>query len=273
MNNNNMLALIEQKMSSDDRKVWARHLERDKKEATLENILNWMTTEIKSRMRALAPLRNQGRSKWNVNYFGHEEHERHRCWLCKTSTQWVDQRTKLQAMTPENWMKLIKENRACFSRLKKTNKNHKAANCSRRRQCTVTVNGQQCKSYHHPMLHECGPSNQVGVASVNNNKEVLFLVIQVEILGQEARRRKGNVLLDSGAQVSLIRNAIAKGLKLKGNDASVTITKVGEKKRKSTESCIKFLYYRLITTVFIISPLLGFGIPSISDSVASVNIA
>jgi hypothetical protein len=38
MNNNHMLALIEQKMSSDDRKVWAGDLEREKKEATLENI-------------------------------------------------------------------------------------------------------------------------------------------------------------------------------------------------------------------------------------------
>ena len=140
MNNNHMLALIEQKMSSDDRKVWARDLERDKKEATLENILNCMTTEMKSGMRASAPLGNQGRSKWNVNHFGHEEHERHRCWICKTSTHWVHQCAKLQAMTPENRMKLIKENRACFSFLKKTSKNHKAANCSRRRQCTVTVN-------------------------------------------------------------------------------------------------------------------------------------
>jgi hypothetical protein len=86
-----MLALIEQKMSSDDRKVWARDLEREKKEATLENIMKWMTTEMKSRMRASAPLRNQGRTRWNVNHVGHEEHERHKCWLCKTSTHWVDQ--------------------------------------------------------------------------------------------------------------------------------------------------------------------------------------
>ena len=59
MNNNHMLALIEQKMSSDYRKVWARGLETDKKEATLEDVLNWMTTEIKSRMKESAPLRNQ----------------------------------------------------------------------------------------------------------------------------------------------------------------------------------------------------------------------
>jgi hypothetical protein len=48
MNNNHMLALIEQKMSSDDRKVWARDPERERKEATLENIMKWMTTEMKS---------------------------------------------------------------------------------------------------------------------------------------------------------------------------------------------------------------------------------
>ena len=62
---------------------------------------------------------------------------------------------------------------------------------------------------------------------MNNNKEVLLPVIQVEILRQETRRRKGNVLLDSGAQVSLIKNVVAKDLKLKGKDASFTIAKVG----------------------------------------------
>ena len=90
MNNNPMLALMEQKMPSDDRQVWARDLEKDKKEATLENILNWMTTQMKSHMMASAPLRNQRRSKWNVNHFGHEEHEKHRCWICKTSIHWVE---------------------------------------------------------------------------------------------------------------------------------------------------------------------------------------
>ena len=270
MNNNHMLALIEQKMSSDDRKVWARDLERDKKEATLENIMTWMTTEMKSRMRATAPLRNQGKSKWNVNHLGYDEYERHKCWLCKTSTHWVDQCAKLQAMTPDNRMKLIKENRACFSCLKKTSKNHRAANCSRRRQCTAKVNDQQCKSYHHPMLHDCGSSNQVGVASVSNNKKVLLPVISVEILGQEAKRRKGNVLLDSGAQVSLIRHAVAKDLKLKGKDANVTITKVGGQEE---EICTKLYKVPLLSLDNnSVHHITAIGIPSISDSVASVNV-
>ena len=265
-----MLALIEQKMSSDDRKVWARDLEREQKEATLENIMKWMTTEMKSRMRASAPLRNQGRTRWNVTHVGHEEHERHKCWLCKTSTHWVDQCSKLEGMSPENRMKLIRENRACFSCLKKTSKNNRAATCSRRRQCTGKVNGQQCKSYHHPLLHESSPPSQVGVASVNNGKESMLPVIQAEVLGQEGKRRKANILLDSGAQVSLIRNSIAKDLRLKGKDADVTITKVGGEEEEIRTKLYKVSLLSLENNS--VHHITAIGIPSISDNVASVDV-
>ena len=50
MDNNHMLAIIEQKMFSDDRKVWSRFLESTKSEATLEMLISWMTSEMKSRM-------------------------------------------------------------------------------------------------------------------------------------------------------------------------------------------------------------------------------
>ena len=62
-------------MFSDDRKVWARHLENT--EATLEAIISWTTSEIKSRMRATAPLRNNRQlgSKGNVgNITDREKH-------------------------------------------------------------------------------------------------------------------------------------------------------------------------------------------------------
>lgn len=57
MNNSHMLSIIEQKMCADDRKVWARDLEKEKKPATLEALMNWMNVEMKSRMRATAPIR------------------------------------------------------------------------------------------------------------------------------------------------------------------------------------------------------------------------
>ena len=58
MDNNHMLAIIEQKMFSDEHKVWSRFLEGTKSEATLEMLISWMTSEMKSRMRATAPLRS-----------------------------------------------------------------------------------------------------------------------------------------------------------------------------------------------------------------------
>ena len=58
MDNSHMLSIIEQKMCTDDRKVWSRDLEREGKPATLHGLMNWMTVELKSRMRATAPVRS-----------------------------------------------------------------------------------------------------------------------------------------------------------------------------------------------------------------------
>ncbi|CAB4025983.1 hypothetical protein AWC38_SpisGene18824, partial [Paramuricea clavata] len=192
MNNNHMLALIEQKMSSDDRKVWARDLEREKKEATLENIMKWMTTEMKSRMRASAPLRNQE-------------------------------------------ARIIKQLHA-----------------------------------HEDASVQANPPSQVGVASVNNGKESMLPVIQAEVLGQEGKRRKANILLDSGAQVSLIRNSVAKDLKLKGKDADVTITKVGGEEEEIHTKLYKVSLLSLESNS--VHHITAIGIPSISDNVASVDV-
>ena len=58
MANNHMIAIIEQKLHVNDRKIWSRYLETSQKEATLKNMIAWMTTEMKTRMRAIAPLRS-----------------------------------------------------------------------------------------------------------------------------------------------------------------------------------------------------------------------
>ncbi|KAK3699223.1 hypothetical protein QZH41_002093 [Actinostola sp. cb2023] len=69
MDNNHMLAIIEQRLCNDDRKVWSRHLEKEKLSATLQNLIDWMTTEMKSRMRATAPLRSaQQHVRQSVHY-------------------------------------------------------------------------------------------------------------------------------------------------------------------------------------------------------------
>ena len=52
MDNNHILSLIEQKMCVEDRKIWAREVEREKSLASLQGLMSWMETEMKSRMRA-----------------------------------------------------------------------------------------------------------------------------------------------------------------------------------------------------------------------------
>lgn len=93
MDTNHMLAIIEQKMCSDDRKVWSRFLESTKSHATLEALMSWMTSEMKSRMRATTPLQNAKQSLTQVNQVSEIVEKKpvnHKCWLCKTSTHWTD---------------------------------------------------------------------------------------------------------------------------------------------------------------------------------------
>ena len=67
MDNNHILSLIEQKMCIDDRKIWAREVEKEKSLASLQGLMSWMETEMKSRMRATAPLRSTGSDTRHIN--------------------------------------------------------------------------------------------------------------------------------------------------------------------------------------------------------------
>ena len=218
MDNNHMLAIIEQKMFSDDRKVWSRFLESTKSEATLEMLISWMTSEMKSRMRATAPLRSGYQPLKNVCHLGYGDGKKitnSKCWLCKVSTHWTDQCSKFIAMNPSDRFKAVKENHGCYSCLKRAGRDHNMSNYSRRRQCNEMVNGGQCKSFHHPLLHNGSPNSAVAILSVTNDGEAMLPIVLAEILGTDRVTKQGNVLLDTGAQISLIRSSMAEELRLK----------------------------------------------------------
>ena len=236
MDNNHMLAIIEQKMCPDDRKVWSRFLESTKAHATLQVLMSWTTSEMKSRMRATAPLRNSRQNFSQVNQVSEIVEKKpvnHKCWLCKTSTHWTDQCQKFTSMGVSARLKAVKENHGCFSCLKRAGREHNVFTCSRRRQCSETFNGSQCKYYHHPLLHAANitnPATALSISAVTTSKETILPVVCVEILGPDTAKQ-GNLLLDSGAQVSLIKLSVAKELGLKGKDVTITLAKsVGRKK-------------------------------------------
>ena len=78
--------------------------------------------------------------------------------------------------------------------------------------CPERVNGNQCKYFHHQLLHE---------ANANPGP-----IVQANVLGSNGLKRRGNVLLYSRGQISLIKTSVAKDLKLKGKDVVVTLIKV-----------------------------------------------
>ena len=95
-------------------------------------------------------------------------------------------------------------------------------------------------------------------------------IVEVDILGAEGLHKHGNALLDSGAQISLIRLPLADDLRLKGKDAVVTITKVGgeeeEMKTKVYRVRIRSLEDSSTHTIKAV------GISSISDEITEVKL-
>ena len=117
MNNSHMLSIIEQKMCPDDRQVWSRDLERQGEKTTLEKLMKWMIVEMKSRMRATAPLRSASHQR-SINHVRVDERLRkirHKCWYCKNSSHWPDQCHIFAAFSVEERLKTAKENHVCFS--------------------------------------------------------------------------------------------------------------------------------------------------------------
>ena len=180
MDNSHMLSIIEQKMCADDRKVWSRELERNGKKATLQGLIDWMTVEMKSRMRATAPLRT-GSSTRSVNHFLKDDSGKgnatwHKCWMCRNSAHWPDQCQKFAALSVDERLKMAKENHVCFGCLKRAGREHRMENCTRRQRCTKQENGKQCEHYHHPLLHKSN-AIRLGVAAVAAGKGALLPVI------------------------------------------------------------------------------------------------
>ena len=88
-------------------------------------------------------------------------------------------------------------------------------------------NAQKLKMENNALPFTTSTKVNVGVALTNENLAALLPIISVNICGSDKLYKRGNVLFDSGAQFSLIRLETAENLGLKGNDVSITITKVG----------------------------------------------
>ncbi|XP_041463438.1 uncharacterized protein LOC121414350 [Lytechinus variegatus] len=239
MNNSHMLALIERKMCVEDRRLWFRS-QQGNTSPTLEVLLQFLEVEMKARLRSSAPVRSDARFNGAVNQISttvaSPKRTENRCWVCKSDGHWTDQCTRFTSKSLDERMQMVKDNYACFSCLKKASKDHRISTCKRKKRCTETVDGVQCSYFHHPLLHsgkkperkEGNVTKQVGITAVDDD-EALLPVLTVDVIGNRraASTNQGNLLLDSGSQTSLIREAFAEKLMLKGVPITLTMIKVG----------------------------------------------
>ena len=178
------------------------------------------------------------------------------------------------SMSPSHRLKAVKENHGCFSCLKRAGRNHSVSNCSRRRQCSETFNGSQCKYFHHPLLHPANamsPATALTISLVTTSKQPILPIVSVEILGSE-NVKQGNLLLDSGAQVSLIRQSLAEQLGLKGKEVTITLAKVGGEEEELTTKLFR-VRIRSLANRCEIHTITAVGIPCISSDITEIKLS
>ena len=157
IDNTHVISLIERKMTMDDLRVWARHLNSQKLEPSMKNLLEWMEEEMAARIRSGAAIRKSAPQKSKVYAVSSKDTRLgdtrfKKCYVCHEN-HYVDECKKFIDMSPTNRWKVVKEQKACFACLKRS-KDHTLVNCTRRRECGQTdVNGSSCKKYHHKLLH------------------------------------------------------------------------------------------------------------------------
>ena len=71
-------------------------------------------------------------------------------------------------------------------------------------------------------------------------KDAILQVVTGFVVGKNWKREEANILMDSGAQISLVRNDVAQRLRLEGKDVIITITTVGGKEEELKKKCTKF---------------------------------
>lgn len=135
-------------------------------------------------MRATAPVWSGPQSHHAVKSVYTEENKniRNKCWFYSNSNHWPDQCERYAALSVDECIDAGKSNHVCFSCLKKAGRDHRQANCSRRKLCTKVENKKQSSSFQHPLLHKTKTAN-IGVASLSDHKDSVLPVISVNISG------------------------------------------------------------------------------------------
>ena len=236
ISNTSTVSMIEEKLPNDVYEKWAEKVKGcnganidklNKFPALLEflverkSVIEYMSTDLRASASSHKGNIHLAQETSN-NVTDNETTERYRCWMHKNNSHGVHECTLFSEKTPEERIRLVKENRACWSCLKI---GHKSSFCRSRRRC----NEDECRGFHNPLLHECHVqglifhANHQDTIQQSTNGTCLLQLMNVKTINDDS----ANVLWDGGATLSLITFKKAKQLKLKGQEIKLAVTKVG----------------------------------------------
>ena len=221
---------------------------------------------MKSKMRATAPLRNLWQSPKHVGHVAGREDGRqtsHKWWYCKTSEHWTDHSQKFLVLGSSNRFKVVRENNACYSCLKRAGRNHNMATCSRRRQCSEVVNGAQCKHYHNPLLHN---ANKPAVLGYNKRRDYVAYYSD----GNPWITQRQETSECTTAEINLTRTSVAEEHGLKDKTVTITMAKFGGEENEMATKIYRFRIRSLENQS--IHTITAVGIPSISNDVSVIKL-
>ena len=141
------------------------------KEASLAELIAWMNTEMKSRVRAKAALRNSRpeafrelSSKDDNLWTGLSSPK---CWKCKNPIHKIDQCQKFMALDmPKIESRLLKKTTPVLAAWKEQ-EGSTGPQKVQGEDCSETSDGNQYKCNHHPLLHETLKATVATVAFTN----------------------------------------------------------------------------------------------------------
>ncbi|XP_033646409.1 uncharacterized protein LOC117305639 [Asterias rubens] len=228
MNNNHMLAMIEKKLTPEDRKVYARIEQQSSEQANLEGLLKFLENETKTRRRVSASIRSMNTTPQQARVYLTEGRPTtsvrwKRCWGCETDSHWPDQCPAILKLTPEERWRKVKDIRACFSCMKRAGKGHNISTCNRKMKCT------KCDSQHHHLLHKvkaessAAPSAHVMACNTKSEFTDVALPLLTTEIGALHKKITGNIVFDCCASVTLVRGATVQRLGLQGKSKPISI--------------------------------------------------
>ncbi|XP_068236976.1 uncharacterized protein [Palaemon carinicauda] len=211
--NNNIKAKVNYTCTYEDQRSTKQGRESDVMEriAGLENAITNIT-DLFTKITEENAERNRNKISDNTRL--------HRCWYHGSDGHDILDCTTFQNLSINDRMESVKKKGICFNCLKGV---HIARKCLKKSRCnTVDVNNESCGKLHHTIIHE-GFITGYSFVSLKRNG-VLFMVNKIKCGNQELQ-----TLFDSGADITMIRNDVAKALGLKGKCVRLAVTKLGDK--------------------------------------------